>query len=262
MNTIRLSIIICALSVQVAYTQSSDHIDGGHFAKIIEYNNYGSNAQYNLQSKSTLDKVLFGMSNSFVEYVFQPPFSDVTAFRIVQGKHNRYTLELFRLSDSQKILSLLHRNATMTVLPDTMRAAGVFGLHVSQMVDERNQRIAIANQQGRTYQQFSVKPQSFRISEEFAWELHDKISVLIRDFRAERTRLADNRIVAGIMDGEHVTFRCIVEDELWTLNIHVPQHKAHQLAAICNQIITDMENSKNKTLNEAQYLALLNNIDL
>ena len=40
-------------------------------------------------------------------------------------------------------------------------------------------------------------------------------------------------------DGYSVTFRTVVEDEVWSLNIHIPQGNAFKKADLCRQIITD-----------------------
>lgn len=154
---------IYLLSLQPAFPQGPDHFDGGDFKKIIEYNTLGGTERYNVVSKSILDKVLFGATNSFVEYVYRPSFDDATAFCIVKNaKRDCYMLEVFRLPDSDKVVKLLYRNTTETVLLDTMRADGVFGLNVSRMVDERNERISRANSNGQTYKHFSVEPISLR----------------------------------------------------------------------------------------------------
>lgn len=250
---------IYLLSLQPAFPQEPDHFDGGDFKKIIEYNTLGGAERYNVASKSILDKVLFGVTNSFVEYIYNSSSNVATAFRIVKdAKCDCYTLEVFRLPDSYKVVKLLYRNTTETVLPDTMRADGVFGLNVSRMVDERNERISRANSNGQTYKQFSVEPKTFRISEGFAMKIHDKIAVLIRDFKATRPEREDTQISIGIAGGDGVTFRCIVGDELWTLIIRLPQKRARQLASVFNQLIADAEND-NK-IDEPKYVAMLDEI--
>lgn len=259
MKRVVFSVCVCMTAICAAFSQGSDHFDGGDFKKIIEYNTLGGAETYNVASKSILDKVLFGTTNSFVEYIYNPSSNNTIAFRIVKdAKRDCYTLEVFRLPDSDKVVKLLYRNTTETVLPDTMRAEGVFGFNVSQMVEERNKRISRANSNGQTYKRFSVEPISYRISEGFATKMHDKMAVLIRDFRATRPEKEDPQISIGVAGGDGVTFRCIEGDELWTLNIHLPQKRARQLASVCNQLIADAENDKK--IDESKYVAMLDEI--
>jgi len=64
---------------------------------------------------------------------------------------------------------------------------------------------------------------------------------------------------ANIFDGYNVTFRCVVEDELWTLSIQCPQRKALQLSDLFRQIIADGFDNK---IDESKYLKLLDEINL
>ena len=59
---------------------------------------------------------------------------------------------------------------------------------------------------------------------------------------------------AGIFDGTTVTFRCIVDDEVWTLTIHEPKGDIRIFSDLCRQIITDAEADK---LEESEYIKIL-----
>ena len=75
--------------------------------------------------------------------------------------------------------------------------------------------------------------------------------MLINNFRAEG-------IPPIISDGHAVTFRCVVKDELWTLNIRIPQNKALLLSEICEQILVDV---KANEFNESKYFKSLDQLD-
>ena len=75
---------------------------------------------------------------------------------------------------------------------------------------------------------------------------------------------ADPEVTGGegippiISDGHAVTFRCVVKDELWTLNIRIPQNKALLLSEICEQILVDV---KANEFNESKYFKSLDQLD-
>ncbi|GHT63379.1 hypothetical protein AGMMS50239_19210 [Bacteroidia bacterium] len=81
----------------------------------------------------------------------------------------------------------------------------------------------------------------------FAEKLHETFVASITDFVGKGRP-------AGIRDGYSATFRCVVEDEVWTLTIQVPQGEFLKLTDICKQI---MENIETNTLNESKYVELL-----
>ena len=60
-----------------------------------------------------------------------------------------------------------------------------------------------------------------------------------------------------IMDGYSVTFRTVVDDEVWSLDIHMPAGNAKIMADLCMQIITD---AKANQLEESKYLSRLDNL--
>ena len=64
-------------------------------------------------------------------------------------------------------------------------------------------------------------------------------------------------IPLNIADGFEVTFRCVMDDELWSLSIHCPQGKALQFSDLFRQLITDSFDNK---MNETKYLKLLDEI--
>jgi hypothetical protein len=63
--------------------------------------------------------------------------------------------------------------------------------------------------------------------------------------------------IVTFFDGYDVTFRTVVDDEVWSLKIHEPTGNALKMADICRQIMTDMET---KTFKESKYVELLDDI--
>ena len=65
------------------FSQEAEHINGGSFSKKIEYNIIvaGNDHCYNLEGKSILDRIFFGITNSPVEFVIKSSFDGASAFR-------------------------------------------------------------------------------------------------------------------------------------------------------------------------------------
>jgi hypothetical protein len=62
-----------------------------------------------------------------------------------------------------------------------------------------------------------------------------------------------------INDGYTATFRCVVEDEVWTLAIHMPTGYMGKLTDIFNQLIKDAEANN---LDESKYISLLDKVEV
>ncbi len=205
-------LIACALSTQFSFSQSVDNSDGFDL--------------YDAKAETYLDRILFGDTRIFAEYIYSPSFRDVLAFRIVKDRcRETYTLQVFRLSNSQEKMREIHQ-ASSTTAPEL-------------------------------YRKYSPKPKSFEVSERFAVELRGEMTaVLMRGFKPmERTP----GVIEVVSDGESATFRCVVDGELWARRIHMPKNRALQLSDICNKIITDA--LKGRKPNEAKYIKLLREID-
>ena len=120
-------------------------------------------------------------------------------------------------------------------------------------VEYRNSHIRYGNFTEKVYDRYRPEPAIREVSEEFALMLYDKMSVLIRDFKAE----GKQQLIA---DGESVTFRCVIGDELWSLNVHEPQNRALEMSDLLNSMIT--EGDSGQPIDEAKYVKLLNKIKL
>ena len=88
------------------FSQEAEHINGGSFSKKIEYNIIvaGNDHCYNLEGKSILDRIFFGITNSLVEFVIKSSFDGASAFRIVDNSSDSSSLiEIMYLPDSEKL---------------------------------------------------------------------------------------------------------------------------------------------------------------
>lgn len=250
-----LTTIVSILFMHILLAQSADHIKGGHFSKKVEYNVImkgmtESDNRYNLNSKSALDRVFFGEINSPVEFVLRTLFEGASGLRIVKNESdNTYRVEVTNMPNSDEVTSILLKKENEILIPNELQR--LMTLDVLDKINEYNKNVIYTKQKGEIYEPYRTESKSLIISKSLARKLHRKIISLIDSFKAEG-------IPPLIADGNEVTFRCVVGDELWTLTIHSPQRKALQLSDLCKQIIADSNNNK---LNESAYLKLLKEID-
>jgi hypothetical protein len=94
---------------------------------------------------------------------------------------------------------------------------------------------------------FKIDSWSYPINNLFAEKLYEKMSSFIDNFKAKG-------VPPIILDGYSVTFRTVVDDEVWSLWIHLPQGNALKMSDLCRQIITDGCAGK---LDESKYIELL-----
>ncbi len=262
MKTNIILIIAFIFSANVIMSQSIDHIEGGQYLKTVEYNLLMSGVKeeydmYNLKHKSFIDRLFFGTKNSFVEFLFVDSgegSNEATAFRIIKSQQDdSYKIEIMHFQNIHKlydIRDLLLEKTTPLKIPYWISAT--FSFEIRDRIEEHNKQIAILKNRDDLYEPYRPEPKEFQLSKEFAKKTHRKTVTLIDNFKGKG-------IPPMIFDGNNVTFRCISEDELWTLSIHCPQRRALQLSELFQQIIADGFDNK---MDESKYLKLLDEIDL
>lgn len=254
--------ILIITAYQIALSQNADHVEGGHFLKRIEYNVIAPGVTeadnlYNLDGKSILDRILFGSTNSPVEFVFEgsPEGDDeVSAFRIVgNSRTDSYRLEIMRMPDIEKLyneIRFLSTKVNETVIPPEL--IRTISLEGRELINKHNKEANRVKRNDDSYKPYRPKSKTFRISNEFAEKLHSKMATLIDSFKA-------TGIPPVFFDGYEVTFRTVVGNEVWSLKIHMPQENVLIMANLCRQIIEDADAGK---LNETQYVTKLDNLGL
>lgn len=260
MKAIIILSIIFVFSGNVILSQPIDHKDGGEYVKTVEYNVIIGGvteepSRYNLEHKSILDRIFFGNKNSFVEFVFEDSpegSNEATALRITKNPQgDSYKLEVMRLQNMFEVYNiqrtLLEKTTPISV---PFWVSKVIPRETTEQIRNHNKQAAIFKYNDDLYQSYRPDPKVFIINKELAGKLHWKTSMLIDNFKGEG-------IPAIIADGYEVTFRCVVENELWTLSIHCPQRRALQLSDLFRQIIADGFDNK---IDESIYLRLLDEI--
>lgn len=262
MKSIILSIMF-VFAANLIMSQPINHIAGGEYLKTIEYNVLHPGVteegnMYNLKHKSEIDRLFFGTTNSFVEFVFESTpegSNEAIAFRIIKNRQdNSYELEVMHLQNIldvyyRKLKHVLIENLTPIYIPFWLSTA--IPREIDDRIKEHNKQASRLKNSDDLYIFYRPKPLKLQISKELAEKIHDKTLLLIENFRGVG-------IPANISDGFGVTFRCVKDDELWTLRIHTPEEgKILKFSDLFRQLITESFDNKMK---ETKYLKLLDEI--
>ena len=262
MKTFIIFSVMFAFASNLIISQSVNHVNGGEYLKTVEYNVIHSGVtedanMYNLKNKSVIDRLFFGTKNSFVEFVFTDTpegSNEATAFRIIKNhQDDSYELEVMRLQNLldvyyNKLKNVLLEKSTPIVTPFWLSTA--VSHETKNQIREHNKQAASLKYQDDLYKPYRPEPLKIQINNELVEKLHEKTSILIENFKGVGKP-------ANIADGFEVTFRCVMDDELWTLSIHCPQGKALQFSDLLRKMITDGFENK---IDESKYLKLLDDI--
>lgn len=255
--------------IPFAFSQNVDHISGdnylgGHFLKRVEYNlisrGFGSFPSiYNLKSKNDVEKLFFGDFNAPVEFFYNPS-SEVepcipSGCRIVRDSLNiscilevKYITNYREASKEAYEKAKENRNRHLIDLP--AKVLDSLPRDVFNRIWDYNSKQTVSMYYEKSIR-FNVDIRSFPVSDQFAEKLYKKMVSFICNFKAKG-------VPPTILDGYLVTFRTVVEDEVWSLNIHIPQGNALKMADLCREIITDAKADK---LNEQKYMTILDTLD-
>ena len=198
---------LAVLFVSLVSSQTGEHY-GGRFLKRIEYNKMMG--EFNLDSKGYVEKLFFGDFNAPVEFLYWPAFEGASGFRIIRDSLNTsYILEVKHI------------------------------LNYKDAAEKANEKYPYSNPKyfEEIIKLYKVETRSYPISNRFAEKIYEEMVSTINNFKAKSVSMLVN-------DGYSVTFRTVVEDEVWTLNIHMPQGDALKMADLCRQIMADADADK------------------
>jgi len=244
--------IIFAFSQNVDHT-AGDHYVGGHFLKRVEYNliieGSGKNRNlYNLKSKTEEEKLFFGNFNAPVEFFYSPSFDGTSCFRILRDSLCANILEIKYFSnykEAQKVVS--DKYPLIGFSPYSLKS---LDKDYKDSIREHNRNMA--NKRVEEIRSlYKVETLSFSMSTQFSEKLYEMIVSFINNFKAKG-------VPSIIEDGYLVTFRTVVVDEVWTLEIHMPEGNALKLSDLCRQIITDAISNK---FDEPKYITFLDSFE-
>lgn len=222
---------------------------GGQFLKRVEYNLL-LHVEYNLKSKNDLEKLFFGDFNARLEFFVEPSFHGAYGFRIVEDSlPASYRIEVKYVCNFDEV------NAQLSEEYPTIRFSVEDDCDASPEKKEQviQHNLAMYEKQWKERpKRYEVSTQSIPITSRLADTLYATVVAAIDNFKGIG-------ITSTPVDGSLVTFRCVVEDEVWTFTIHEPRGYMRNLTDICNRIVKDVE-ANQRQLNEDEYIALLGDL--
>lgn len=242
-------LIICVIKAFPQTYTAGDvenlYSDHGPFVKRIEFNLLIPGGGFNSDSKSRLEKKLFGESNAFVEFFYLPSRSGASGFSIVRSDSGTsYVLEARYISNYEEL-----RKETSEKYP-TIGISGPDDVSKDSLQKIKAHNGAqIRKQSEEMFERYNIESFTFQVSPRFAEELHEKMVSFIHDFKGKG-------IPPVIKGGHSVVFRNVVVDEVWSLSIQSPM--GHPLKELCMQVLTD---AKANQLDESKYMTILNTFE-
>ena len=215
--------------------------------------------QPNLESKGDLERLFFGDFNAPIEFFYEPDRRGASGFRIVRDSLGlSYILELKYISNhSEAAAEACRRHPSIGVRNPSDIPSDIAHINIAE-----HNREAFAKQRKVRLKLFETETLPFPISNQFAEKLQEKIQVFIGTFEEEVTLPETERlctetgrlIISFVRGGHTVTFRTVVDDEVWALRIRNPLNRAREFSNLFRQIIED---AKADEFDEEKYLSTL-----
>ncbi len=246
-------ILLSGAVIASAFSQSGDHTGSGRFLKRVEHNLTLMN-NFNLGSKGIVEKMFFGDFNAPFEFFLEPSFSGNVGFRLVKdATKESYLLEVRHIPNYSEVISEVSAKYPLTGVPFS---------ESSSITPEIREQMAINNRSMAEKRReealtlYKVDTRAFPVSNLFAEKIYKMMSSFIDNFKAKEVPglTGKGNMAIIIADGDHATFRTVVEDEVWSLRIHNPTGNAQRWSNLCQQVITDILAD---TFDETKYLSLL-----
>ena len=209
----------------------------------------------NIESKSPLEKVLFGNTNAKVEFVVEPSFEGAYGIRVIKdSSETSSSLEVKRIINWKEVEKQMQK--AFPVKGYTIQELNAKIAEREKMSEEERElsilksRIRNEKREKESLKRYQVQTFIIPISDLFAEKLYAKFVSFIDDFKAKEL---EPDLLMG--DGETTVFRCIVDQEIWTLSIPFKtEEKARELSDLCKRIIEDAEAGR---FDESKYIGRL-----
>lgn len=209
----------------------------------------------NIESKSPLEKVLFGNTNAKIEFVVEPSFEGAYGIRVIKdSSETSSSLEVKRIINWKEVEKQMQK--AFPVKGYTIQELNAKIAEREKMSEEERElsilksRIRNEKREKESLKRYQVQTFIIPISDLFAEKLYAKFVSFIDDFKAKEL---EPDLLMG--DGETTVFRCIVDQEIWTLSIPFKtEEKARELSDLCKQIVEDAEAGR---FDESKYIGSL-----
>ena len=259
MKRIIFACFVCVFSIPFAFSQNVEaQFNSNHSIKRIENNMWGGPGFYNIESKSDIEKVFFGNFNALIEFCYEPSFDHPSGFRIIRDSLNSsYILEVKHISNYREASKEAEKEAEKMHMPQLLdlpvRLLDSLPRDVLNQIREYIRSISDNNVYRKMYfevlsKHFKVEIKSIHISNQFADKLYKMMGSFIGNFKAKG-------VPPTTVDGYSVSFRTVVDDEVWSLGITMPRGNAEIMTNLCMKIIKDANDDQ---LDESMNLSVLN----
>ena len=114
---------------------------------------------------------------------------------------------------------------------------------------KEHNRIAFAKQSEEMLKLFKIETLSFSISNQFAEKLYEKLMSFISDYKGK------DAPPTPLIGDYSITFRTVVEDEVWALWIRMAKENVYKIDGLFMQIIMDARSNK---FDASKYITVLN----
>lgn len=259
MKRIAVVCFVYVFSILFTFSQNAEvYHAGGYFSKKSEYN-FVRNGVYNVKSKTGIEKFFFGDFNTMAEFCYDPS-SEVNpcipaGFRILRDPTDTYfIIEVKHVSNyreaAKEASEVVQKELENQMIDVPVKLLDSLPRDVFNRIFDSNENI-LKNKFEMYYEEmpkhFKVEVKSIPISDKLAEKLYNKMVDFINNFKAKGIPLVST-------DGYSVSFLAVVDDEVWSLGIHMPNGKASLMTNLCLDIISDANDSQ---LDESMYLSVL-----
>ena len=205
--------------------------------------------------KQRLDRWFFGDFNARVEYLLEPLFSETFGGRIYRGATDTaYVLEVKRVANYKEVEEQLQKEFPRVGTSVTDFAGLSAQEQQTRLAHNRKMRRAMAAERLKRYW---IETHSIPISDRLADRLYTAAKEGVFNVMPEKKRYTEDGseiITTKICDGDVATFRCVVDDAVWTLRYHEPEGRLKTLSDLFRAMIADVGAG---TFDEAKYLDAL-----
>ena len=223
------TILLPAFLFGVSFAQKSEVIQSIRYFKTVEPN-LTADGRYNLSGKRyDVEKLLVGDFNGVAEYFYAPSFDGAASLRIYRDSLNQtYLLETKRITNWDEVNEYINK----TYPPDNK----VRTLTSAQWeeIRERSRKINESINKDRL-SRYRILTRTIPIGDSLADRIYGAVKQVVGNARREL------KMDGLITDGYTVIFRCVVGDELWSLNYHIPEGEYKMRSDLFRQMIADVE---------------------
>lgn len=213
----------------VSFAQKSEVIQSIRYFKTVEPNRT-ADGRYNLSGKRyDVEKLLVGDFNALVEYFYAPSFDGAASLRIYRDSLNQtYLLENKRITNLEEVNDYINK----TYPPDNK--VRTLTLAQWEEIRERSRKINESINKDRL-SRYRILTRTIPIGDSLADRIYGAVKQVVGNARKEL------KMEGLITDGYTAIFRCVLGDELWSLNYHIPEGKYKTLSDLFRQMIADVE---------------------